>query len=197
MADYRAIAGASEAILELLRHAYAPADFEGRQVEFKVYTGTDFKQPMTAGISLFLYRVFHNSSLRTPPGRLNERGRRLQTGLPLDLHFLLTAWAPTASLQHALLGWAMRTLEDTPVIPAGLLNARFPDVFRPSETVELVLAELSTEDLFRIWETVTESNYQISVPYLARMVIIESRVEARDGAPVQQRTFDLGKQIAE
>ena len=193
MADYRAIAGASEAILELLRNAYDPADFEGRQVDFKVYTGADFKQPMTAGISLFLYRVYYNASLRTPPGRLSENGRRLQTALPLDLHLLFTAWAPTASLQHALLGWAMRTLEDTPVIPAGLLNARFPGVFRATETVELVLAELSTEDLFRIWETVTESNYQISVPYLARMVIIESRVETASGAPVQQRTLEMGK----
>lgn len=193
MAGYRAITGTCEAILELLRNAYDPADFDNRQVEFKVYTGVDFKQPMTAGISLFLFRVYYNTNSRTPAGRLQETGKRLRAALPLDLHLLLTAWAPAASLQHALLGWAMRTIEDTPVLPSGLLNARLPGVFRAEESVELVLSDISTEDLFRIWETVTESNYQISVPYLARMVMIESRVDASAGLPVQQRALEMGK----
>jgi len=192
MADFRAIAGTCEAVLQVLRMAYDPANFENRQVDFKVYTGENFSKPMTAGISLFLYRVFYNSSYRTPAGRFNENGKKLRTRLPLDLHILLTAWAPTASLQHALLGWAMRTLEDTPVIPAGVLNAPFPGVFRDDESVELSLAELTTEDMFRIWETVTEMNYQISVPYVARMIMVDSEVETQQGAPVQQRAFDMG-----
>lgn len=192
MADFRAIAGTCEAILELLRNAYQPALFDDRQVDFQVYNGLNFSSPMTQGISLFLYRVFYNTSRRTPPGRLDENGRRSRTALPLDFHILLTAWGESPSLQHALLGWAMRTFEDTPIIPPGLLNARLPNVFRGDESVEIVLVDLSTEDLFRIWETVAESNYQISIPYVTRMVSIESNVELQGDAPVQQRTLDMG-----
>jgi len=194
LADFYAISNVCEGVVELLRNAFDKADFEIKQMEFRVCIGAEFTtQPIAQGISIFLYRVYPNNCYRTPPGRLNENGNRLRCGLPLDLHMLLTAWATSASLQHALLGWAMRVLEDNPILPAGLLNARIPGVFRNDETVEITLCELTTEDLFRIWETVTENKYQISVPYVARYVTIESRVEVVEGLPVQQRRLDMGK----
>lgn len=194
MAHFYAISNVCEGIIELLRNAFDLEDFQNQQMDFRVYMGTELAtQPMAQGISIFLYRVYPNNCYRTPPGRLSENGNRLRGGLPLDLHMLLTAWAPSASLQYALLGWAMRVLEDNPILPAGLLNARIPGVFRNDETVEITLCELTNEDLFRIWETVTENKYQVSVPYVARYVTIESRVEIVEGLPVQQRRLDMGK----
>ena len=98
-------------------------------------------------------------------------------------------------MQHKLLGWAMRTLEDTPSIPQGLLNARISNVFRAKETVEITISELSTEDLFHIWETITENKYQLSVPYIARVITIESKIELPTGLPVQQRIAKFEKEI--
>src|SRR5438309_398907 len=142
MADYRAITIACEAVMYLLRTSYQPEDFNNNELEFRVYLAKDFAQPMTAGVSLFLYRVMHNGSHRTPSGRLGPQGERYRTQLPVDLHFLLTAWAQEASLQHTIAGWMMRTMEDTPILPVSLLNAVTPDVFRPDETVEISLTEL-------------------------------------------------------
>ena len=113
--------------------------------------------------------------------------------IPLDLHFLLTAWAKDASLQHTIAGWMMRVLEDTPVLPTGLLNRRYAGVFHPDETVEVGLTDLTTEELFRIWEVIANNIYQISVPYIARIVKIESQYTQSSGRPVQERAFDLGK----
>ena len=192
MADHRAIVAVSEAVIQLLRLNYRPADFNN-ELEFRVYLPRDFSRPMTAGVSLFLYRILLNGTHRTPPGRIGPDGRRYQTQLPLDLHFFLTVWGSEASLQHAIAGWMMRLLEDTPILPDGLLNAVAPGVFEQNERVEIILDHLTNEDMFRIWETVGENIYQLSIPYVARNVRIESTQSLPEGPPVQERTFDYGK----
>ena len=115
--------------------------------------------------------------------------------LPLDLHFLITAWAKDASLQHAIAAWMMRILEDIPSLPPGLLNHRFSNTFRNDETVEIVLTELTTEELFRIWEVIVNNAYQISVPYAACNVRIESMQTFSQGEPVQERLWNYQKLI--
>jgi hypothetical protein len=86
----------------------------------------------------------------------------------------------------------MRVLEDTPTLPPGLLNQRHPDLFRPDEGITITPAELSTEELFRIWEVIVDNAYQISVPYVARSVKIESSVlVSGEGAPIQERGFSF------
>jgi Pvc16 N-terminal domain len=174
MASQVAIASTCEAVVRLLRSNFNPAEFNNATLDFQVYVADNFLQPMDQGVSLLLYRVYHNGSHRTPPGRIvgNQRQR---TKLPLDLHFLLTAWAKTASRQHEIAGWMMRVLEDNATLPAALLNAYQPDVFQDDETVDVTLAELTTEDLFHIWEVMINHVYQLSVPYVARVVQLESK----------------------
>lgn len=179
MADFRAVAAVGEAVVHLLRTSYRPQEIDSqlpldKELEFEVYSSRQFRTPMANGLSLFLYRVFPVGTSRTPPGRVNADGTRQQSLLPLELHFLLTVWAGSASLQNALAGWSMRILEDTPILPAGVLNAVAPGGFRPDETVQLGLAELRTEDLLRIWDVLGVSTYQLSVPYYARVVNIET-----------------------
>lgn len=189
MADYRAVAAVTETVLQYLRSNYHPADFD-QELEFKVFTAKDFAKPLNAGVSLFLYRVFPNGVQRTPPSRPTPDGRRFPPLLPLDLHMLLTVWGREASLQHTIAGWMMRALEDQPIFPAALLNASMPGVFRPDETVELSLTELTNEDLLRIWDTLVQNVYQLSVPYVARVVRIESaRPLADGGGLVQERVL--------
>jgi hypothetical protein len=190
MATFRAINTVAEALAALLRSSYRPAEFNGHELEFRVYLAHDFAKPMTAGISVFLYRVLSNGSLRTPPGRLANGSARMKSQLPLDLHFLMTIWGRDASLQHRACGWMMRTLEDTPVLPGGLLDAVAPGVFRGDETVEVVLAELRTEDLMHLWEHLATTTYQLSIPYVARNVRIESTEQLPPPVPVYERTFD-------
>lgn len=193
MADYRAVATVTEAVLQLLRSEYDAADFD-RELEFKVFTAKDFNKPLEAGVSLFLYRIFPNGVQRTPPGRPDPMGRRYPTLLPLDLHLLLTVWGKEASLQHTIAGWMMRVLEDQPIFPAALLNAVAPGVFRPDETVELSLTELTNEDLLRIWDTLVQNVYQLSVPYVARVVRLESRRPLGEAAgEVQERLLRAGE----
>ena len=189
MATHRAIKTACEGILSLLKGGYRADDFDDVQFQFKVYQADDFTQPMEAGVSLFLYRVYINNAHRTPPGRPGPNGQRYQTQLPLDLHFILTAWGKDVSLKHSITGWMMRTMEDTPILPNGLLNSIDPDVFQADETLEICMSELKNEDMISLWRDVFEKKYQLSVPYLARNVRIES-TSLSGGDLVQRRSFD-------
>lgn len=195
MSGHAGIASTLEAVVRVLRAAYDPADFNGAVLDFQVYVSDDFTHPMEQGVSLFLYRIYPNGAVRAPQGRLLPDGRRQRNKLPLDLHFLATAWARKASLQHEIAGWMMRVLEDNTVLTADLLNAPRPGVFQPEETVALTHTDLSVEDTFRIWDTVIDHSYQLSVPYVARTVEIESpRLEG--WGQVQERVFAPGTLVA-
>jgi hypothetical protein len=67
MADLRAISALSEAVIALPRANYlvAPQVFN-KEVEFQIYLAKDFFKPMTAGVSLFLYRTYPNGTHRNP-----------------------------------------------------------------------------------------------------------------------------------
>jgi hypothetical protein len=188
MAMYPAIAATSEAILGLLQNAGAGGEFNG--VTFAHYQASDFQAPMTQGISLYLYRVTVNAN-RNLPGRLGPDGRRTRPPVPLDLHYLVTAWAPDASRQQRMLGFAIRTIEDTPILPSGVLNQQTPEgnVFRPEETVEIVYEGVSVQDFAYIWD-IAQTKEQPSATYVARMVELDSPIVVSEGAPVQTRAFD-------
>ncbi len=191
MATYPAIAATSEAILGLLQSAAVGGEFDGAQ--FAHYQAGDLASPMNERVSLYVYRVTVSANRNLPP-QLGPDGVRYRPPIPLDLHFLLTAWAKTAIRQQRLLGFAIRTLEDTPILPAGVLNQHSPEpnVFRPEETVELVFESVSIQDFSYIWY-VAQQKEQPSATYVARMVEIESRVSVDDAGLVQTRTLEYAQ----
>ncbi len=191
MATYRAVGASCEAVMRLLQQTWHRDLFDGTDLQFKVYRTRDFATPMDAGVSLFLYRVSVNSVQRTPPAKPGLHGRLRRPQLPLDLHFLLTPWARDASLEQVILGWLMRTIEDTSILPAGILNTLTHGVFDADETVEIVTGQLSNEEMFRIWD-VLPNDYQISFPYTARIVRIDSELDLRESEPVLTRELDFG-----
>jgi len=192
MASFHAIAVTANAIRGLLANACPKERFPS--ADFKVYQAADFATTalMDLGVSIYLYRVVFNTSRRNLPPRSTPDGRKLRPPTPVDLHFLLTAWAKSPDQQQELLGWAIRTLQDTPALPAGLLN-RFAgdrgEVFRDDESIELIGEILSLQDAVNIWE-IAKSNQQPSISYLARMIAIDSDVELTQAAPAQTRGFD-------
>jgi hypothetical protein len=190
VADFRAVLSVSEAMRGVLRSSYRREDFDDTELEFEINTPQQFSsRRLQNGITIFLYRMYINGVNRIPAGRVDASGRRQRPLLPLELHYLVTIWAQEHTLQHSLATWTMRTLEDNALLNAGVLNAGGANVFRQDEVVEISLAEMRTEDLFRIWDVLGATPYQLSIPYLARVVPIESlvHVPAPDGPPIQTR----------
>lgn len=192
MASYEAIAAAGQAIIGLLGDACPKPEFEGAR--FSLYQIKDFLSPMEEGLSLFLYRIAVNGSRRNLPPSVGADGRRYRPPLPLDLHYLLTAWGKTAEKQQLLLAWAIRMLQDVPILHASLLNDYAADAqtFRPGETIEIIFDPLNLQDMSNL-ATLTKLNPPLSVTYVIRMVSVESKVALEEAEPVQTRAFDLGK----
>jgi hypothetical protein len=95
---FHAIAAASQAIFRLLNNTCPKNEFQN--AGFALYHRRDFEtSSMKKDISLFLYRVAPNGTLRNLQSRLESDGRRYRPSLPLHLHYVLTAWAN--SVEHA------------------------------------------------------------------------------------------------
>jgi hypothetical protein len=193
LATYHAITATSQAILGLLEGACPKPEFDGAR--FELYQANNFQNPMEEGVSLYLYRVGVGSR-RNLPARLGPNGEQYRPPLPLDLYYLLTTWAKTAAKQQRLLGYCLRELENTPILPAGLLNHYGPEsgTFRSNESVELVFEPLSLQEMANLWEPL-KPHLQVSATYVARMVSIESMIEVPDSEPVQTREFKFVKVI--
>lgn len=198
MATYRAIAATGLAIRGLLKSAIPTTEFPNAEIE--LYRPANFDSPMTIGISLYLYRVTLNTSRRNLPPVVEPDGKRYRPPLPVDLFYMVTAWGQTAEMQQRLLGWVMRELENTPILPSSLLNHYIleADTFRPSETVELICETISMQDMNTLWEgfRVNKTNQHASVTYVARMLLIESKLELTEYPPAQTRIFEMGKDAA-
>ncbi|MFL6107544.1 MAG: DUF4255 domain-containing protein [Marmoricola sp.] len=187
MANHQAIGAVAEAVIRLLERSWHPSLLTGIHPEFEVYHGKDFSAPMATGISVFVYQIGADPVQRTLPPALPDHKRPL----PVRVQLLVTAWAKEASTEHALLGWAMRAIADNPVLSSGFLNAATADVFGPDETVDLALGELSNDEIFQLWQ-VLPSSLQLSVPYVARVIRIESELLTTHGPLVIERDLELG-----
>jgi hypothetical protein len=194
MATYRAIAAAGATLTGLIRDRYPRGEF-GTALEIALYQTRDFTTPMREGFSVFLYRVSINGALRNMINRRAPDGTRFRPSLPVDLAFMVTAWAEDTERQHRMLGWAMRMLEDIGQLSASHLNHYIAetDTFAPIESVDIVCDPLSLSDYFTIWDRLR--TLPPSITYVLRMVLLDSEVVVSEGAPVQTRHFGLGELV--
>ncbi len=194
MARYQAIYATCSAICNVLLQARSAALYSGEiaNVGCSVFTTSDFDNgiPTDGEVALFLYRVDINAVQRTLPPRPRYDGLTERRHLPLDLHFLLIPRATQAERQQLILGWMMRVLEDNASIPANILNSEQEDTFYREEHIEITPGLLTTEEILRLWDQLP-GDFNICVPYSARVVCIESPIDIEEGPPVLQRDLDF------
>ncbi|MGE4559914.1 MAG: DUF4255 domain-containing protein, partial [Desulfobulbus sp.] len=127
-------------------------------------------------LTLFLYRVDFNKTMRSAWAAMSHRDG--ETHLPLDLHFLLTAWAENADHEYRILGRAMQAIENIPILSGPLLDP-ITD-WATHEAIQLCLEDISTEDVMRTFDSLPV-DYKLSVPYIARVVVVDGQQSRADG----------------
>jgi len=194
-----AIAATTAAIKTLLdRAAGTSSGFPGLDVS--TFRSEDLQSPPSSEtalvVSVYLYRVTLSTVRIGTPAIIDRDGRRVRAPLLLDLHYLVTAWAKSALMQQKLLGWAVRALEDNPVLPATLLNdGGWEGTFAPTETVELVWQPLTPQEEWDLWQ-VAQTSQQPSAVYLARGVALDSLVPIVEAPLVQTLELDYAEASA-
>lgn len=188
MASFAAIAGATKSIERLLNRCFtSPPDalrpvpgritraFVARTEDFVERNGMrPFNPP---ALSIFVYRIDFNKTMRAAwsgVGHFDGRGH-----LPLDVHFLVTPWAENAEDEHRILGAAMECLESNPILSGPTLHPDPVVDWAPGETIQIAADEISTEAVMRTFDSLP-TDYKLSVPYVARVVRIDSRVAHPD-----------------
>jgi len=170
MANVLAVHSVGTSLATYLRNTYPSELRAAHPCEFTLFASSEMGSTEERGttLSLYLYRITMNEHVR------NVRGTNdpavVDTPLSVDLHFLLTVWADNALAEQTILAWAMRQLHQRPVLDRSTLS---PEAgWESSDVVHVIPAELSHEDLMRIWDAL-EPSYRLSLSYIARVVRID------------------------
>jgi len=194
MASINAIGATSATLKGLIRDNY-PRDEFGTSLDIELYQARSFEFPMKEGFSIYLYRVAINGNVRNLTYRRSSEGGRFRPSLPLDLHYMITPWAEDPERQHRMLGWAMRMFEDFGTLSSSHLNHYIAetDTFSTNEGVDIICEPLSLNDYFTIWDRLR--TLPLSITYVLRVVLVDSKVEINEGPLVQTRSFDMGEVV--
>ena len=136
-------------------------------------------------LNVFLYQITVNPALRNmEPPQLAQRA------MPLNLHYLITAYGQNNDdiFTHRLLGRVIGLLHDHPLLGAAEIKDALPDndLFEQVERVRFTWQTLSLEDTSKLWAGF-QGQYRLSVAYEAAVVLIDSALPLRAPLPVLTR----------
>ena len=188
-------------MIQFLRNAYeaqpVPNGAPGTTMQdeypcdFRVLSSGEMRPSPNFGttLSLYLYRVLMNEHVRSLP-----LSRSLgDTPLPLsvDLHFLITVWADSSAAEQTICAWVMNQLHQHPILDVSSLNA--DGGWRNDDVVQIIPAELSNEDLMRVWDALAP-DYRLSLSYIARVIRIDP-ADVVTGLPVVATRYQYGEKL--
>jgi len=189
MANIKSIHSVCNSIMQFLHNAYeatpVPFGAPGSTLQdeypcsFRVLASGELKASTDFGttLSLYLYRVMVNEHVRSQPA---SSGTGSAVPLAVDLHFLITVWSESAAIEQTLCAWAMSQLHQHPIMDVSSLTEE--GGWRNDDVVQIIPAELSNEDLMRIWDALAP-DYRLSLSYIARVIRIDS-ADVPMGLPV-------------
>jgi hypothetical protein len=193
MANYGAIYSVGNSIATYLQNSY-PQDLSTKfACQFRLVASTEIAQEekteLDKTVSIFLHRITVNENFRAA-SRLQDSATQ-QATVYLDLHFLLTYWGTSAQAEQTILGWTLQQLQSAPILDRSVLSS--DGGWDATESVQLVLADLSLEDILRIWDALGPK-YRLSIAYIARVVRIDRTTTV--SPPVVATRFTLQKDEA-
>jgi hypothetical protein len=159
----------------------------------------------TAGINVYCYLATPNHAwnLTDLPTRRSD-GSALQRPLAaLDLHYLITCYGADEALEpQRLLGRAVGALSATSVLGRDVVTAAIEvyqtdtetsflvdsDLAGEVELVKLAPVPLSLEEMSKLWG-VLDTPYQLSLTYLATVVLVSADVTPTVALPVRTRSI--------
>jgi hypothetical protein len=160
------------------------------------------------GANIFLYQISPNAQLRNLalPSR-DERGATLTPPqAALDLHYLISFYGdPVVWEPQRLLGIAVRTLNTQPVLSPSMIAQTVAslatsttsafmaqsDLASSFEKVRLVEAEISLEEMSKLWSILLQAKYALSVLYVASVVLLDSPEPGVTALPVLQTNLSI------
>ena len=186
MSDYTVIAEVGEALVRVLweeiqldPQVSLLIDNESR---ISLQSPKELAEDNSVRLSIYLYRVVEDPFLKNQP--MTSREGRVQRVAPLalDLCYLMTPLVGTPREQQIVLGKLMQVFYDRALIVGTDLS---PGMAEADEEVRIVLNPVSLEETTRVWQAL-EMSYRLSVCYIVRVALVDSRRRA-ETTPVVER----------
>ena len=174
MAGFASISAVGTSIEALLNSAFAARQPVDGDITRAVLVQTDDLDEVDSiivrpALSILLYRVDFDKTTRASWSAVGSNDGRAH--LPLDLHYLMTAWADNAAHEHRILGRTMQVLEEVGALSGPLLDA--DGDWSPDEAVQIYLEDMATDDLMRTFDSL-QTDFRLSIPYIARVVVVST-----------------------
>jgi hypothetical protein len=166
--------------------------------------------PEKAQLNVFLYNVVPNQGWRNVglPSHGGQGERLTNPPLALDLYYLLSAYVKQDFDAEILLGYAMQTLHEMPVLtrdairkalrspspvtgddlPSAVGDLSASDLAEQVELIKITPHQVNSEEISKLWSAF-QANYRPSVAYHVSVVLIESRHSTRSALPVRERSI--------
>ena len=176
MADYNAIFSVGNSIALYLQNNFPPElRTQFPNVKFQLVASAQIAEEdqtsLDQVVTIFLHRITIDENFRSATRIQDEPDK--QPVLFLDLHYLVTYWGTDPQAEQTILGWTMLQLQSAPILDNSILTPS--NIWDPMETVQLVPADLSLEDILRIWDELGPK-YRLSVAYIARVVRLDRAI---------------------
>ena len=176
MADYTAFVEAGTALTELLRDNLSPEPVGNRETIALCSPHESENNRLT----LYLYHVEEESQNQTAGYYQASRDIQRRSPAQYTLRYLMTAHSKAPAQlkeadQHRILGAAIQTLRDNPVIPAKYLTGSAAE---EGDEWHVAVEKTPLEQLLKIWNN-NSKEYKLSVVVMITGVTIRSRRERR------------------
>jgi hypothetical protein len=177
MGDYTVLAEAGESLVNVLWEEIqidpqisSLIDNENR---ISLDSPFDLQDNDSVKLSIYLYRITENASTKN---QFPVQGNGVQLRKPpltLDLHYLVTPLVGTVTDQQIILGKVMQVFYDRAILQGTDLTG---SLAASGQEVRLILNPVALEETTRVWQAM-EMSYRLSLVYLVRVAMVDSRRE--------------------
>lgn len=207
MSNFLAPATVTATLVELLRRATSAA-VAGAQVT-AVPPSARGDRAGPPRVNVFLYQVAFNGDLRNQelPVRRPDGSGASRPFVPVDLRYLISFYGDETALEpQRLLGATVAALHATPVptrelvaevvVAATRSDPNHPlassDLAEQPIPVRLTPVVLSIEEHARMWSNLFQIPYVLSIPYIAAVALLESKIAVTPAPPATRVGMAVG-----
>ncbi|MER7984050.1 DUF4255 domain-containing protein [Streptomyces noursei] len=193
MSNALALATVTQALALLIEHNLHP------EIDLAVSVETrkpPADPPTDPTITVFLYQVSHNPSMRNSDlvTRASDGTLLKRPAAAIDLHFLISAYGEEQELVgQRLIGSVVRTLHEIPVLPRELIEeaAERPylagsDLAESPQKVRFTPTQMDVDETSKLWGMLNNTPYSLSVAYQASLVLLDGHQKPAPARPVKR-----------
>ncbi len=177
MSSFPGIAVVTQTLQHLL---WESATAVGKGSSVRIGPPEELAAAGTSVINLFLYHARPTTTRNDDLPLRDSNGRSVAVSmLPIELDYLISFTAPPNTIEaELLLGSVLRTLSDTPMMTAPIVEAALTAAKSPlkasmlAEPISIYPLSLSSDERSKLWSVFFQVPYRLSIEYRASTLLV-------------------------